>query len=99
MSARAIGTREFTDGVAGTDEKTSAGVTARGSLRISVQTGIDQRRDFGVSDRRRLRRLTCARRSIRPKQVNTWRRHHPDERAVMVRNAAQLGLGVGPGQR
>ena len=68
MSARVIGTREFMDSVARTDLKTSAGVTARGSMRISVQTGIDHRCDSGVSDRRMLAFPVGARRSRGPEQ-------------------------------
>jgi hypothetical protein len=37
------------------------------------------------------------RRSIRPKQVKTRRRHHPEERGVKIRDAAQFGPGVGLG--
>jgi hypothetical protein len=69
MSARVIGTREFMDSVARTDLKTSAGVTARGSMRISVQTGIDQGHDSGVSDLRALRTSACARRSMKPRRA------------------------------
>jgi hypothetical protein len=37
------------------------------------------------------------RRSIRPKQVNSPRRHPPDERVVKARAAVQIGSGVGLG--